>query len=441
MKSDSVIVVGGGLAGLTAAYYLQKAGRQVRIIEAGGQAGGRVATVRTLGYVLDVGATQMSSGYREYLALCDEVGLRSSIVSSSPYVGIIRHRRVYLIDGRRTLSGLFSPLLSLRGKLAVLRTIHDFIRLRPRVDPRDVSLNFAADVESCAAYAARRVGAEAYDALIDPLVRAYVINRGSNVSVLEWFSTLRILSGQTMLSMNRGNDTLPRRLASQLDIRLHCKATAINVDSAGVRVEIQNKSGVTEILHAAACVLATRLPEAIALHQPTRVAAGKLGEIARYNRGIVVHVGYSTRPECPAVGLLLGAVEHDEIGLIWLEHNKNTDRVPIGHALFTVYFDEAVADRCLDLPDDELVGIGSALLEMLFPELKGRRDLSHVTRWPLANLNPAPGVYRELHTMKLRLDPLDRVQLAGDYLTCVGQNSAVYYGKTAADRLLAQEKR
>jgi len=438
MNPRSVIVVGGGLAGLTAGYYLRKGGWQVTLLEAAGYVGGRVGTERLQGYVLDTGATQMSTGYQEYLALCHDLGLRDSMVKSSAFVGVIRRGRIYLIDGRRAMSAPLSPLLSLRGKWATLRTVRDFLALRPTLDARDVSRNHAADVESAAHYAARRVGTEVYDALVDPLIRAYVMNRATNVSVLEWFSTLRNLGGQTMLSMTGGNDRLPIALASAFEVRLRCPVTAIRRDAGGVRVELRAEGNEEEILRADACVLATRLPEAVVLYPPARTIAGRLGEILRYNRGLVVQIGYRRRPACPAVGLLLGAVEHDEIGLIWLEHNKNADRAPAGHALFSVYYDEAVNDRCFGRADDALLATSAAYLETLFPELKGARDFGHVTRWPLAIPNPAPGIYREVHAMKSRLDPSDPVQLAGDYFTCVGQNSAVYYGRMAAERLLAQ---
>lgn len=434
MKANSAIVVGGGFAGLTAGYTLRKAGWAVTLLEAGAVVGGRVGTGRAQGYTFDTGATQMSTGYTEYLALCDDLGMRAQMVNSSSHVGVIRKGRIHLIDGRSMLSGPLSSLLSLRAKWTMLRTVRDYLALKPAVDVRDVSRNHAVDVESAADYAARRLSPEIFEALVDPLLRAYVMNRAGKVSVLEWFSTLRNLGGQTMISLLGGNDRLPEALAATLAVRLRTAAKAIHHDGARVSVELD--SG--ETLQADACVLATRLPEALALYPPARRIAGRLGDVLQYNRAMVVHLGYRKKPDCPAVGLLLGAVENPDVGLIWLEHNKNSDRAPPGHALFTVYSDEATNDRRYDLTDEELIAASAAYIEKLFPELKGERDFSHVSRWPLAIPNPAPGIYREIHAMKSRLDPDDPVQLAGDYFTCVGQNSAIYWGKIAAERVLAR---
>jgi protoporphyrinogen oxidase len=262
------------------------------------------------------------------------------------------------------------------------------------------------------------------------------MNRASNVSVLEWFSTLGNLAGRNMISINGGNDRLPNALAANLDILLNTTALSITKVSGGVDVVVRREGDEQEILNADTCVLATRLPEAIAIYPPARALAGDLTETLTYNRGLCIAIGYRVRASNPAIGLLLGSVEHEQIGLIWAEHNKNPDRVPQGHSLFNVYFDEAINDQYFNASDDSLVGIASSYVEQLFPELKGQRDISRVTRWPMAIPNPAPGYYRQIHEMKARSDPGDCVQLAGDYFTCVGQNSAIYYGRQSADRLL-----
>lgn len=436
MSIKSTVVVGGGFAGLMAAYTLRKAGWRVTLIEAADRVGGRVATVRKQGYLLDTGATQISTGYTEYLALCAELGLSEELVPSSQAVGFIRHGRIHLIDARRPIMAGFTPLLSWAGKFAVLKTLIDYLSLRPAMNVLDVSQHHERDTMSAAAYAEQRLSPEVYEAVIDPLLRAYVMNRASNVSVLEWFSTLGNLAGRNMISINGGNDRLPLALAQGLALRLNSPALALRKSAGGVEVDIRNAHGEPETLTADTCILATRLTEAFEIYPASRELAGSLAETIRYNRGLCIDVGYSVRPANPAIGLLLGVVEHSEIGLIWAQHNKNPDRVPAGHSLFTIYFDEAVNDQYFDASDTALVAIAHAYIEKLFPELLGHRDLCHVSRWPLAIPNPAPGYYQKIHAMKARIDPADCVQLAGDYFTCVGQNSAIYYGRQSAERLL-----
>lgn len=435
MSQQNAVVIGGGLAGLTAAYYLQKSGITVCLLETSGRVGGRVASVRRDGYTLDTGATQISTGYQEYIALCRDLGLDKTLVPSSSTIGFIRHGRIHEIDGQKPLMAAFSPMLTLRGKFSAAKTVLDYVRMRPPVDVLDVSRHHAMDTESAEDYALRRTNREVYDTLVDPLMRAYVMTRANKVSALEWFSTLGNIAGREMISIQGGNDRLPEALAATLDVRLHTSASSVRRIGNRVEVTATAQDGSPLRLEADACVLATRLPEALALDPQLREPVGELAAKLHYNRGLAVQLGYCRQPKCRAIGLLLGAVEHPDIGLIWLEHNKNPDRLPTGHSLFSVYFDEVTNDQNFNADDEHLRQIASAYVEKLFPDLASQQDLYHVSRWPLAIPNPAPGVYRAVHQMKTALDPRDRVQLAGDYFTCVGQNSAIHYGRLAAERL------
>lgn len=437
MASKKVAVVGGGFAGLSAAYYLKQGGWQPVVLEAGPQVGGRVATVHKDGYTLDTGATQISTGYAEYVALSKEVGLHDDIIDSSSHIAVLRAGQLHLIDGNSVLSGPLSPLLSLGGKLTMLKTIKDYLTLRPRMDVLDVSACAEHDTESALAYAESRLSREVYDYLIDPMIRAYVINRANNVSCLEWFSSIGNLGGQKMTSLKGGNRRMPEALARHADVRLNSPVQSIQRSAQGVDIQYTTADGGSHTLAADACVLATRVPEALSIHPPFRDIAGPLATDLTYNRGLVVQLGYTHKPALPAIGILLPTVEQNEIGLIWLEHNKNPDRAPAGHALFSVYFDDAVCDDFGQRTDEALIAFCHGYLARLFPELAAALHMSHVTRWPMAVPNPATGTYAQVAQMKQRIDPADRIQYAGDYFTCTGQNSAIYWGRRAAENLLA----
>jgi oxygen-dependent protoporphyrinogen oxidase len=77
----TVLIVGGGLAGLVAARELTKAGVQVLVIEAGPRIGGQIWTERSNGFLVEHGAEGFSPARPSTRALCDELGLTGRMVS------------------------------------------------------------------------------------------------------------------------------------------------------------------------------------------------------------------------------------------------------------------------------------------------------------------------------------------------------------------------
>ena len=430
------VVVGGGFAGLAAGFRLRQAHWEVVLLEQSSIVGGRVTSTRKSGYLLENGATQISTGYAAYLALVDAVGLRSEVVECSNVIGLLRRGKLYEIDGQRPWLAVFSGALGLGSKLKMARAILDFLALNPPINVLDVSASHRLDKESAEDYCLRRLNPEIYDVLVDAALRCYVLNRGDQVSVLEWFAFLRNLAGQKMLALRNGLGSLPQALSAQLDVRLDSAATAVRRHAQGVQVTYRDSAGSEQTLAADGCVIATQLPDVAALAPELAGAIEPLSASLTYNRTVLVHLGFSKQTLSRAIGVLVGTAEHPQIGLVWLEHNKLAEAAPPNHSLFTVYFEERGLDSVQPGSNECFVEIAVEFVTKLFPELVGQCDFTNVGRWQRAVPNPAPGVYRAMHEMKSRLDPASRIQLAGDYFTCTGQNSAIYWGNVAADNLL-----
>ncbi|MFF0879120.1 NAD(P)/FAD-dependent oxidoreductase [Micromonospora aurantiaca (nom. illeg.)] len=71
MPDTDVVIVGGGLAGLAAARRLHRAGVPWRLLEAGDRLGGRVATDRVNGFLLDRGFQVLNTAYPRLTGLVD----------------------------------------------------------------------------------------------------------------------------------------------------------------------------------------------------------------------------------------------------------------------------------------------------------------------------------------------------------------------------------
>jgi phytoene dehydrogenase-like protein len=116
----SAVVIGGGLAGLSAALTLQEAGEEVELFEASDSVGGRLRSDYLDGFILDHGFQLINSGYPEIKRL----GVISEIdfVKSDRTIDVVTPFGIQPIGDPRLhlLQGLRSPLGSFREKIAFL---------------------------------------------------------------------------------------------------------------------------------------------------------------------------------------------------------------------------------------------------------------------------------------------------------------------------------
>jgi monoamine oxidase len=99
--SGEVVIVGAGIAGLTAGYRLRQAGVRVRVLEAQERVGGRMWSLRDRfpeGQVVELGGELIDSGHTRIAALCDELGIAlDDLAEDDPALA----RDVWYFGGRR----------------------------------------------------------------------------------------------------------------------------------------------------------------------------------------------------------------------------------------------------------------------------------------------------------------------------------------------------
>ena len=187
-----IAIIGGGLAGLSAAHRFQELARQsnksieITLIEAGPRLGGIVGTERIGDYLVDIGADSFLTTKPAAIGLCRRLGIEDRLLRTDPrYRGALvlyDGRPVPVPEGFQLLSPtaiwpvLTTPLFSTWGKLRLL--MEWFIPRRPDLvhSNADSSIQAASVAnptlkdESVASFTRRRFGHEALDRLIQPLV-------------------------------------------------------------------------------------------------------------------------------------------------------------------------------------------------------------------------------------------------------------------------------
>lgn len=115
-KTSEILIVGAGIAGLTAAKLLKQAGKKVLVVDAADKVGGRVSTDEVDGFLLDRGFQVLLTAYPETQQLLDYSKLE--LKKFSPGATILHDGGKYDIgDPMREPLMLFKTLLSPAGNL------------------------------------------------------------------------------------------------------------------------------------------------------------------------------------------------------------------------------------------------------------------------------------------------------------------------------------
>lgn len=115
-RKQDVIIIGAGLAGLTAAIHLRKKNLNVLVLEATDRVGGRVKTDHVEGFLLDRGFQVLLKGYAEAQSLLDYEALQ--LKPFLPGALILNEHGIHqIMDPARAKGSLFSTLFSRAGTL------------------------------------------------------------------------------------------------------------------------------------------------------------------------------------------------------------------------------------------------------------------------------------------------------------------------------------
>jgi protoporphyrinogen/coproporphyrinogen III oxidase len=455
-----VVIVGGGMAGLAAAWSLYQANVPVTVLERGDRAGGAVGTHDVGGHVFERGPTTVMSHAPALNELIDAAGLRDRVVLSRAE----SHRRLVWLRGALfelpsgPMSFLTSPLMGLAGKLRALG--------EPWVRPRSADQGD----ETLRAFLERRVGAAATVALADPFVTGVFAGQLDDLgadafprllaferqhgSLFKGMAAARKSPGGrghgsgALMSFDDGLGVLPESIRQKLGTRVRFGHEVFGIEPRGpgardgwiVRAVA---AGRHVDYDASAVVLAT--PSWVAGQLMERVAAELAEPLADIPHPHVASVGLGYRRDSvahplDAFGLLCtsGGAYMAEIGLLGVIFASSVfdGRAPEGFVTLNVIMGGSRAPHCADATDSELVEQARAGLAVLLG-VRGYPAAVNVTRWPRAIPQYQPGHGRRVAHLRELLGSWKGLHVAGNYLDGVGLEPTVASGTLAARALLA----
>jgi len=457
----SVAIIGAGITGLTAAFYLKRKGVPVTVYEAGPRAGGVIQSFRKDGFLSEFGPNTILETSPKIAQLIEDAGLAARKRVPDPKAEaryVVRYGRPIEMPGSPL--GFFSTKLFTAGaKLAVLR--------EPFIKPRRDGVE-----ESIAQFVVRRFNQEFLDHAIDALVAGIYAGDPHRLSLTHAFAKLKALednygsmikgqifgardrkkSGEVAkdrapkFSFDEGLQVLPDTLAAQLgdSLKLNTPVTKLTQTSDGWRVT--TAGGAAEHGAIIYCGTAHQLAQlkiiyggAAQQRRPTEEQSADLSALSEIRHPPVASVVLGFRREdvahpCAGFGMLIPRVEGFKILGAIFSSSLFPNRAPAGHLTLTCYVGGERQPEIAALPPEKLCAIVCEDLSVLLG-VRGKPVFTHHHFWPRAipQYNVGYGKFKDLmNDLEVKAPGLF---LAGHYREGISVGDSIVSGGKAADRV------
>lgn len=433
-----VLVVGGGIAGLTAAYRLR--GHRILLLEASDEVGGRVKSAQRGPYWVNLGA-QFLAGEGPLWGLVEELGVETISLSESHPALALRNRLVVSeVPARMALQlplSLSARLAMIRLGLKLRRTYKRLARNRDSADAQ--RFRDQLDQVSSSEYFSQPEN-EDVQAILRAFIRFWMGAEPHEVSAghTALYIGLSVANLREMPPFSLvvgGNQQIPAALGKALGERVLTGATVKEVRRRERLVEVSysRPGGETRTVTARECIVAVPAYAAVEIVSGLSAEQRRGLEAVRY--GAYVNVGFFTgeRQPRPWDHIYAATVVDKTFQVVsnpaTILH-RGSER-PHGGALLT-YAGGDPARQLLERSDAEIVSAFQGDLEDLLPGLNGSIEEAVVQRWPRAVPYWEPGGRPLTKTLR---EPGAQIHFAADYLAYPSMQVAATAGTTAADRV------
>lgn len=418
VETTQVAIIGGGISGLSAAWYLQKADPTLSytVLEQGEVWGGKIQTDHLEGFTIEGGADSFITQKPWGLQLARQLGLDDDLLNTNDdrrQIFVLSKGKptplpdgVMLIVPTKFMPFIRTPLISLWGKLRMGMEL--FIPAK-----RD------GEDETLADFIKRRLGAEALDKIAEPLMAGIYNAESERQSLLATFPRFRTLEEKygsitrgmlagirqrraaakqnpnpngnrpktaMFVSLKDGTHGLIEALVEQLqgDLRLNSGVQSIEQLEDG-RYELALSSG--EQLLAEAVIITTPSYVAGKLVEPIAPEAAQTLDSIRYVSTGTISLGFR-RDEIGhplnGFGIVIPHSENRKINAITWSSTKFDHRAPDDSVLIRIFFGGSRTPKTFDLEDEALLAVVKKELHDIMG-ITAEPVLHRIFRWHKAN--------------------------------------------------------
>jgi len=462
-----IAIIGGGIAGLSAAYALEEKRRSgvpldYLLFESAPRLGGVLVTDHVEGCLVEAGPDSFITEKPWAADLCRKIGLGSDLIGSNDadrktYIVLRKNGRDKLVvmpDGlmfmvpTRILPTVFSPLFSLRTKM---RMAAEWFQPPHK----------ASEDETVAQMVERHYGSEMVDLLADPLLSGVYGGEAADLSVravLPRFADMEARYGSLGRAMLAARRKMPPKSAARpplftslrngmqqmvdaLIARLDPKSlrTSSNVTSVSLQENGWIVSAGSQSHHFDRVIIAAPAHCASAILRSANDELARELAAIHYSSSVTVTLGYDEsvrRSLPPGFGFLVPRSSGHRMLAATFVHNKFPHRAPDNRALVRCFLGGARDEAILDSSDDQILAIVRDELVAII-SLRAEPLFTRVYKWRAAMAQYSVGHLDRLQRIKSLLDDFPGLALAGNGFTGIGVPDCVRTGAEAAAKVLA----
>ena len=449
-----IAIIGGGVTGLSAAFYLEKARRagvdlSFTVFEQSDRLGGALLTEQVDDCVVEAGADSFLTEKPWVAELCQELGIGDQLLGSNDtqrQTFIVRNNKLIPLPGGISFfvptdeTGIQeSDLFSSVGKKRILRERS----YRPNNEsPTDISVGDFVE---------RHFGSEMLERVADPLLAGIYGGNARHLSMravmpkfLEmerrYGSLIKALSDSTVsvrttsplfTSLKDGMRQLVGALQAQLPANaIHMRTEVAGLDFTSNKWRLTAETTKHEF---DALIVATPAYSAARLLKGVSPNAARLLRKIPYSSSVTVALCFAkgSLPAIQGFGFLVPRRESHRALACTFVHNKFPNRVPGDRTLLRVFFGGVHDEAAVRLSERDLVRLARSELKTLL-KIRSEPLFVRVHRWPRAMPQYNVGHPELRRKIAVGTAELKGLVLAGSAYQGVGVSDCVRQGRDAA---------